>query len=468
MSPHRAGLLAVFIILLCVTSLTSAEEVTVTGQVLGPDGQPVAEARVFVLYLSPQVQRLYAMKQAQSDPEGRFSFDFDTHRPERPVQVGAYKEGWALQWDLVEPGGEIALRLVADAVRCAGMVTDPEGNAIAGITVFVNLLSRGDVLGDRGNMLSLGEDSFLRDTTDEDGMFEIWGLPADVTVYLRVLGEGWTRARVGGIAAGDRQITIVAHPEATISGTITRDGHPVSGVEIFCTAHDPPSGYDRTVSARDGTYELKHLGSDVYDVMVDPPAGFTARAIQGITLEEGEHVADADLKLTPGGIVQGTVREATSGDPIPDVPVGAHGPARPLSTWEEQLVRTDETGTYALHLPDGKSTIYAGGAKGFPPALREPEDYRVDVVEGQTVSGIEFVLRPAPRLRGQVILPNSQPAANAEFGTVSRFSEMSMDPFFRARTDEQGRFDIEAPVASRHDSRWAGSTSSRRRSSVSS
>jgi len=459
MSQRYAEFILIVLVFLCLAGPAHAEQVTITGQVLGPEGEAVAEAEVFVLYRSPEVRWPFAVKQRQSDADGRFSFSFDTHKPDRAVQVGALKEGFALDWGRVEAGGEIALKLGANAVTCRGTVTDAQGNPIEGVEVAIGTLKR---LAESGTWqhLVFAEAKLFHDITDKTGRFEFAGLSAEAGLSLVAQAEGWATRVIGNVMpptifAREQDIELILHPAATISGCVTDDGQPVGGVRVAAQGVNV-DGWAEDVSGEDGRYKLAGLPGGTYNVMIyDAPEGLTAAALEGVTVKSGEHLRDADIELTPGGLVQGTVTEAETDQAIAGAHIGAHGPARPESSAAIQSATADEAGRYTLRLPGGKNMLYyAGRAKGFPYALAQPQRHWIDVVEGETVTGVDFVLRRAPRLRGQVLLPDGQPAAGAELGVVAQFSGPSRQDFFSARADEEGNFDIEALVVIRYTPRW--------------
>ncbi len=461
MSQRYAEFILIVLVFLCLVGPAHAEQVTITGQVLGPEGQPVAAAGVFVLYRSTKDQWPFAVKQRQSDADGRFSFSFDTHEPDRVVQGGARKEGFALDWGRVEAGGEITLKLSANAVTCRGTLTDAQGNPIGGAEVAIGILQR---LGANGTWqhLVFGEAKLLRDMTDEAGRFELLGLPQEAGLSLVAQAEGWATRVIGNVMppaifAREQDIELILHPEAVVSGRITREGEPVSGVEIFCQGQDPTSGWNEDMSAQDGTYKLDQLPAGVYNVMVDPPEGLTAEAIEGVTLKAGEHVTDADLELTPGGLVQGAVTEAETGRPIAGARVAAYGPARPHSSAACQSVTTNEAGTYTFRLPVGKNMLYyMGGVEGLPHTSAEPDKQWVEVVAGEIMTGVDFVLRRVHNLRGQILLPDGRPAAGVSVGAIAgTFTRERLESFFGTQSDTEGKFELDLAKTFRPEPPWA-------------
>src|SRR5262249_41126158 len=115
--------------------------IEVRGQVLDPDGKPVAGAK---LYLGPSrsKDRKYPVR-ATSGNDGRFTFNFSRSELDQsdseniPGQVMAVAEGLGCDWAEVGPAGEaLTLRLVKD-VPIRGRIFDPDGQPVAGAKVTV-------------------------------------------------------------------------------------------------------------------------------------------------------------------------------------------------------------------------------------------------------------------------------------------------------------------------------------------
>src|SRR5262245_869839 len=119
--------------------------VEVRGRVLGPDGNPVAGAK---LYLAKPAPKKFPpngpapSQRATSGPDGRFRFPISRSELEKgpadrsPSQVMAVAEGHGCDWLPVGSAEELTLRLVKDApinVR----ILDPDGRPVAGAKLTV-------------------------------------------------------------------------------------------------------------------------------------------------------------------------------------------------------------------------------------------------------------------------------------------------------------------------------------------
>lgn len=375
------------------------EQVTITGRVLGPDEQPVVGCRVFVLAWA---RHGFVTPETRCDATGRFSFTYSVKNRAYAGWVSALKPGLALDWALARPGEEIILRLGADPVACTGTVTDPDGNPIAGAQVSVYALARaqdGEI--DEDDVYVVGMADFrpraiLTDTTDIEGSFQIRHLPPDAVLALMAVAQGRQRLLLRDqLPAGKQDIRIVLHPEATISGRVTRGDQPVAGIQVWCWSKHLTVCNAETVSAEDGTYVLKELSRGAYRVSVRAPEEYWAGALNGVALGAGEHLTGVDFQLLPTSVVEGVVTEVQTGRPIAGALISANRLDGSRPTIFAGQANTSELGRYVLRLPVGKNIIhYTGNVAGFPLKLAEPQSQRVQVVEGETLTGVDFVLRP--------------------------------------------------------------------------
>jgi hypothetical protein len=147
--------------------------------------------------------------------------------------------------------------------------------------------------------------------------------------------------------------------EAMLSGTVTDavTGAPVSLAEIRLVG-----GTLATASERDGRYELLGVPPGTRSFEIRHPRYFPV-SVESIGVSQAG-VASLDFALEPrpttGGL-QGIVRDAETGAPVPGALVSVVG---------EASATTDEVGRYALaNLPAGLVEVWLE-ASGFPPQTR--------------------------------------------------------------------------------------------------
>ncbi len=426
-------------LLLSLAWAVGGEQVTVSGRVVGPDGQGMPDCEVLVQYGTPPYERM--LQRGRSEADGRFSFEVEVGGGDWVVGVVAQKPGLAMDWAHVPAGEEVTLRLRRDPVTCAGTVTDVDGNPIAGATVFAASLHRSEDEG-RGTYLSLADEALLSTRTDAQGRFEIGELRPGWKVRIAAFAQGRERAAtLNLVPAAAHDAEIVLRPEVVIAGRATHDGKPVAGMRVVFSS---PMGhrYPTTVTDKDGRYRSVHLPPGLYHVLFEAPEGLSARAVGPLNLKAGEQFTEADVELTPGGLVQGMLTDAETGQPIVGAKVFASGPSRP-STFGAR-VRTDDSGEYTLRLAPGDYQVRARVQGAWLPWEEvQPSQREVTISEGQTLAGVDFTLvkTPRPVVRGRVLNPDGEPAAGVRLGILG---DVTLEPadLLRYETDAEGRFQV--------------------------
>ncbi|MEN6549059.1 MAG: carboxypeptidase-like regulatory domain-containing protein, partial [Armatimonadia bacterium] len=435
--PHnlrRAAAISVLLFAALVSRAATAQPATFTGVVLGPDDQPVPQARVFVI--GNHGKPRWAPVEVASDGAGRFSATVPEAAAEEGHSVLAMKDGLALGWGWAKPARATTLHLGGNPVVRSGRVITPSGEPIAGALVVLRSLfyqQPGDF-----KLLFLGEAGPISCVSDVQGRFSVGSLPPNMSISLQASADGRanTNAQSGTETAGEMVITLP--PEATISGRVLSDGQPLGNVSVFCQPQDNSpggDGYDCQTTAADGSYKLRHLPPGSYNVLIDPPTGLAGKAVEGLHLKAGQEATGTDFSLTPGSLVRGKLIEKNTGKPVADAIVAAYGPARPRSGAACQNTFSRKDGSYELRLPAGRNMIYYQGSGGYGGA-GERERW-VETTEGQTTEGIDFVLRPPDKVQGVVLSPDGDPAPKAVVSLLGQYGALEVSP--------DGKFEFIAP-----------------------
>jgi RNA polymerase sigma factor (sigma-70 family) len=295
---------------------------TIRGRVLGPDGKPVAGARVYLLKWNPPPWLRRALDKAppkvwaRTDRDGRFSFQVATRDwGELFVTAAGHGPGWVIKpanlqqtWPIED---DQLVRLARDDVPVRGRLLDLQGEPVAGATIRVFAIKAAPdgsldkfirAVKDR----PLGQRFPWRDflsschvdglahffppiTTDRAGRFQLKGVGRDRVVAFTVeapaiemkVVEVMTRPGVGilrvletGILyGGGRQqeverkpyypptFTHVAAPGRVLSGVVRdRERKRIAGAIV--RAEEPiryPLFYNRTTTDKQGRYRLTGL-----------------------------------------------------------------------------------------------------------------------------------------------------------------------------------------------------------------
>jgi len=432
-------------------ALADAEQVSITGTVVGADGAPMEACKVMIAHW-PDWNTMNApvWAEATTDIAGRFRLSCEHRNRWSSRSIIAIKEGFPIAWDRAPESGEARIKLGGEAATCRGRVSDDEGRRLEGIGVWVsNILTCEGVPKRRGGVSLWGFASPLYATTDAQGRFEIPGLPPGADVGLCARGEGWAyyrEPRSGNWREVSEEVTIRLAPEATISGRTTREGDPAAGVRVFAVGHDESADYrGETVTAEDGSYSITCLPAGTYCAAVDPPEGYTAAARQDLEVQSGEHLAGVDFALTEGAVVEGTVTLADTGEPAAGAFIKSLGPARPGMAAMREIVKCDENGRYSVRMAAGWNSVsYIGGVPGDAVQDAEGLDGPLELREGEVRRGVNFVLHLPRNLGGIVLDPDGQAAPGVNVWAQRQLnpSPFSPDP---VQADERGHFVL--PVA---------------------
>ena len=337
---------------------------TAAGQVLDPDGKPVAGARLYYPRWTRHPfggEHEFAVTQCgTSKQDGRFALTLPRKelRPGQSVALIATADDCGLAW--VQLGRTsnhtaITLRLVKD-VPIRGRVLNTEGKPIAGVTVnvaevmipnrvdeFLNVLSAdlraGQALSRR---LALPLTPLLRVTEiDKDGRFEVRGVGAERLARLRLnsnaaiqddllvftregldlkTGPNYTMLGVAASRLHGATFGVVAEANQLIEGTVreAETNKPVPGatVRALAIARRGESSSRTIVSDAQGNYRILGLRkADRYQLSVTPPAD---AALVGGTLLVNDtpgffKTIKADLELPRGVVISGRVVDKTTG-----------------------------------------------------------------------------------------------------------------------------------------------------------
>ncbi len=436
-------------LLLCDVTLSDPvippemEKVIITGRVSGPNRELVPGCHVFAKrtwYDEPWAE-------GATDGRGRFEVAVPTTPgyAEGHYRVVAFKEGYAVDAVVITADRRGRIRLGADPVSCAGIITNAQGDPLAGATIGIDyIMTPADDV--EPHIYLSGLPSFTR-VTDQSGRFMMSGLPSgDAYADFSAQMEGMVQVLQEPIgAATDAQdIHIALQPEASISGRITRAGQPLADVGVRARA----GGYSpSTTSSPDGNFKLGGLPPETYILSLDPPEGYVAIALTGIELEAGEHYTGAELKLIAGGLIAGIVTDEETGELLAGIRIRTRGPADPSRGSSAREAETDENGRYQLRLAPGKNQVWPSLPNDRYYDRADPRERFVEVHEGVTTTGIDFQLMPRKTINGVVRMPDGQPAANIQMYAAPQNWKASswpglMDWTYSTQTDAEGRFDF--------------------------
>jgi RNA polymerase sigma factor (sigma-70 family) len=340
-------------------------QVLVSGQVLGPDGTPVAGAKVYVSSYTEQDHNDPEVR-ATSGPDGRFRFAATRWEVGVNECVAAVAEGLGPDWielaKLDAAGSLPPLRLVKDDIPITGRVLDLESRPVAGATVRVlrvrkmpgedltpwikdhpaqagdkpeEIFARGrvalnyerimtSVWGVRGTPRSV--------QTAADGRFRLSGFGRERVVDLVVEGPTIEHRRLQvltrtGLPQGLALLTYgarfdhLAGPSKPISGTVREKGtgKPLAGVQVRGSVMQgltiTESMAAQTTTDAQGRYRLLGTSkSQRYLVLAKADGYFSAIEILPDT--PGLEPITADIELERGVLFRGRLTDKATALPV--------------------------------------------------------------------------------------------------------------------------------------------------------
>jgi protocatechuate 3,4-dioxygenase beta subunit len=427
MRAARYGKL-IFVLMLCVAWPARADHIT--GRVLDPQDNGVANAEVFVVG-----DDATAKAAARTDAEGRFALELESRE-----ELSDYYGRAIATAPNFAPGG-VALRLWGENVihldsptTLRGRVLDDKQRPLAGAKIAVfSFSSSDDTLWIEG--VSLGAEYSA--ISDQDGRWKIENAPKSLRATIEVRAPGFVLLRK--TVTPDAESTWPLRIGAAIEGRIVgEDGKPVGGVRIFALrrSYIADQGWSEATSQPDGAFLLDNLPAGSFDVMADAPEGFVVAAREGVIAHIGETRRIEDLVLSTGALVEGVASDE-KGAPVAGLRIGDYGPHRPKSGGAAAYTRTDKDGRYRLRVAPGANTVYP---MSTPLGLVQVKGIDFTIQKGETKT-IPFHFEHGLRLKGTVADEAGKPVGESLllFSKIQTGHEPLVQAF--AKVDARGRWE---------------------------
>ena len=207
--------------------------------------------------------------------------------------------------------------------RLAGIVRDEEGNPVPNAMVAAARTRPRPIYQEEG-------------TSDENGAFELRGLPAG-GYGISVVAEGYASARMSHVQSNRTDLEFVMRRKAGVTGRVIQpDGTPVKSyaLELF-RVNQGTAQYGVTnrivqVQNEDGAYLFPDLDRGSYVVLVRAQ-GYSPTYSGGFYIER-DLVRDVNITVESGGILRGKVLDPDN-KPLPGVLVTLRG--RDYNVWHQ-------------------------------------------------------------------------------------------------------------------------------------
>ncbi len=312
----------------------------------------------------------------------------------------------------------VTLRLSPNPGSLTGLVTDLQtGNAISGSVVLIST--------ETGSQLT-------NTVSDGFGQFLVEGLnPGSYRAIVSADGFSTQTASFTIRSGIQTVLSFALTPQpGTIQGTIINQqtGQPIGGAAIVARFLSPSGPIiATTLSDAQGIYVIPNLAPNVYTVIATADSFGSGEASVNVPANQ---TVSADLLLSENPAeVEGTVRSASTGSPLPNTLVRLYNDAGVLL----QSIETDANGFYRITgIRSGQyrlvaiNPVFQRGELSFTAA---PDEVVV----------MDFTLNPEPgRITGKITdVTTNSPLVGA---LVLVFGASEIDPIGRAVTDHLGNF----------------------------
>ena len=269
LTPQRLFLLCYFLVVFGASAW--AGELTITGTVLTPDGDPAAGATVFSSwhFIDDTGHSELVEADTIADATGAFTLVLtEEGEPEGEWErgVAAMMEGYGVGWGYAALGETTGITVtLTEPTIATGVVVDDAGQPITGASVSIRYLYP------ERHVCPVILRDHLSTTTDAVGRFRLRGLPVGVRARGEAVAEGYQRPQPPPQLPEQLvDMTITLEPATSISGRVTRDGEPVEGIHVSASMVSM-RGYSggTGVSGEDGAYTVTGLAPGTYSVSLD-------------------------------------------------------------------------------------------------------------------------------------------------------------------------------------------------------
>lgn len=190
--------------------------------------------------------------------------------------------------------------------------------------------------------------------------------------------------------------------------------------------------------------QLEAHGANVLSGYAEGAGGWDDATV--ITVYEGKTVSGVDTSLPEAGRIEGTVVDAATGNPVAGVVACPRRDFPSIPAWRCGV--SDEDGHYEMHgLEAGKTGVMFDPPEAsdyvhqFYPGTLE-EQYPIDVVLGEVVTGIDAELTIGGRIEGTVSYPLGGGPFWGAFACAAPLQPTPRQTAYCGKSGKDGRFAI--------------------------
>jgi len=364
-------------------------------------------------------------------------------------------EGWAPHYRgdvFVGAGGDTELKVaLTRGVEVGGLVMDADGRPVMGATV--SLFANGRQWWSQVKELQ---------KTDDAGRFDFRIEPQTDRYNLRVLPPKGVDVNKSFRLPLTEDLIIQLPGGATLKGRVVDSdtSQPIAGAEVLLGIKGPGGSgwtpaYQKMLKTDSyGAYRLEGVGTDSIQSLAVSAPGYAYFAggrwsrspqwgeISKLKLDAADEIQIPDLPLKRGRVVEGTVRDEATGEPIAGATVSVRDWVLGNREYE-----TDANGQYRI-TDVGERVALSAKAHGYTQKGDNP--WRgADLPPDQEIVQRNFELQPAGTIAGKVITKAGVPVARAlvrlrsgETGRAAWTSEMQVRDLY-THTNQKGEYRIE-------------------------
>jgi len=340
-----------------------------------------------------------------------------------------------------------------------GTVVDESDHPVEGVHVsvyktydqekeFVSGVGHWGSTGPDGGMIPTGiPQTIAESVTPPDGRFQLENLPLGY-VDLDARHEQYTLGKATLISTNEKDVKIILHKGALISGRVVDDqGLPVAAANVELSWKYKTGGQQRPAvtsaqSDENGHWTIDRLDEGEYGVTARKD-GRRSQLLSGLKLGWKDRLEGLELVLPAKGFTaSGRVVDRRSGEPVA-------GARLTLVLQKEGLVdfpghsTTDDEGTFRFaNVAPGNYMIFASQAPAPYVAPSYMKNFRF-VVKDRDIEGIELRFARGATIRGRVLLPSGEGAAQAQVAFFNRtMYEWNTQSLRGLRAGSDGSFEI--------------------------
>ena len=436
------------------------------GRVVDEDDVPVAGAEIRLTEPPPTGDPMDAMRMVRSqreepeepsqlsDGEGRFEIaDLAAGRYDLEVRANGFAPVRVpgVRVTEAERRTDFGTVVLIPGASIEGRVTDPDGGAIEGAEVTVEV--------ERRHMIGVRPESKETVKTDSRGRFVVADLLPGKPVTLMVSKEGYGSEAVASLNPPiDEPLAIVLDLSGRIKGRVVdKRGEPIRMATVMTRPdfrattpgkmirpHNRRAAWDRTDV--NGEFLIEDVEPGTLQVTANAD-GYQQQTRTGVELKAGVEL-ELELVLDVGAVVEGTVTTA-DGVPLVQASINVSEPMEGFTGG--RLIsahgQTDVEGRYRVAgAPVGPATISVHHENG------EQLSKSIEVEPGTNV--VDLVLERGFEVSGQVVTPDGTPAAGANLSiqhvTQPGTTHYAFGGTPQARTRGDGTFTLTGVKAGRY------------------